>query len=55
MTKLHFTGMPQVQESLAELRARYGDSGPEQAEIVVLRPKLDGVGIEVVGRISAPR
>jgi phosphohistidine phosphatase SixA len=28
---------------------------PEQAEIVVLRPKLDGVGIEVVGRISAPR
>jgi len=35
MTKLHFTAVPQAQDSLAALRARYGDSGPEQADIVV--------------------
>jgi hypothetical protein len=28
---------------------------PEQAEIVVVRPKLDRAGIDVVGRISTPR
>jgi NAD+ kinase len=35
MTKLHFTGVPDAQESLAELRARYGEAGPQEAEIVV--------------------
>ncbi|HWY64253.1 MAG TPA: NAD kinase [Rhizomicrobium sp.] len=35
MTKLHFTGVPQAQDAIGELRARYGDSGPAQAEIVV--------------------
>jgi NAD+ kinase len=35
MTKLHFTGVPDAQESLAQLRARYGEAGPEQADIVV--------------------
>ena len=35
MTKLHFTGVAQAEESLADLRARYGDSGPDDAEIVV--------------------
>jgi len=35
MTKLHFTGVSQAQDSLAELRARFGDCGPDQAEIVV--------------------
>jgi NAD+ kinase len=35
MTKLHFTAVPQAQDSLAELRARYGDSGPADADIVV--------------------
>jgi NAD+ kinase len=35
MTKLHFTAVPQAQDSLADLRARYGDAGPEAAEIVV--------------------
>jgi NAD+ kinase len=35
MTKLHFTGVPDAQDSLAELRARYGEAGPEEAEIVV--------------------
>jgi NAD+ kinase len=35
MSKLHFTAVPQAQDSLAELRARYGDCGPDQAEIVV--------------------
>jgi len=35
MSKLHFTAVPQAQESLTELRARYGDCGPDQAEIVV--------------------
>src|SRR6185369_5242714 len=35
MTKLHFTAVPQAQDSLDELRTRFGDSGPEQAEIVV--------------------
>jgi NAD+ kinase len=35
MTKLHFTAVAQAQDSLAALRARYGDSGPEQADIVV--------------------
>jgi NAD+ kinase len=35
MTRLHFTAVSQAQESLAALRARYGDSGPDQADIVV--------------------
>ncbi|HJS46168.1 MAG TPA: NAD kinase [Rhizomicrobium sp.] len=35
MTKLHFTGVPHAQDSLAELRDRYGEAGPEQADIVV--------------------
>src|SRR5437868_14335082 len=35
MTKLHFTAVPAAQDSLAELRARYGDCGPDDAEIIV--------------------
>src|SRR5258705_4791582 len=35
MTKLHFTAMPHAQEALTELRARYGDAGPGEADIVV--------------------
>jgi len=35
MTKLHFTAVPQAEESLRELRSRYGDVGPEGAEIIV--------------------
>src|ERR1044071_9377837 len=35
MTKLHFTGASQAQDSLAQLRARYGDCGPDSCEIVV--------------------
>ena len=35
MTKLHFTAVPQAAESLADLRARYGDAGPYDADIVV--------------------
>jgi NAD+ kinase len=35
MTKLHFTAVPEAQESLADLRARYGDAGPQEADIVV--------------------
>ena len=35
MTKLHFTAVLQAQDSLAELRARYGDCGPDAAEIIV--------------------
>src|SRR5258705_5682216 len=35
MTKLHFTAMPHAQEALAELRERYGEAGPEHADIVV--------------------
>src|SRR3954462_6676011 len=35
MTKLHFTAVPHAQDSLAELRARYGDCGPDSADIVV--------------------
>jgi NAD+ kinase len=35
MTKLHFTSVPDAQDSLAELRARYGEAGPEAADIVV--------------------
>ena len=35
MTKLHFTAVPQAADSLADLRTRYGDAGPEAAEIVV--------------------
>src|SRR5258705_12309710 len=35
MTKLHFTAMPHAQEALTELRARYGDAGPDEADIVV--------------------
>jgi NAD+ kinase len=35
MTKLHFTAVPHAQDSLAELRVRYGDCGPDEAEIIV--------------------
>ncbi|HEX4637101.1 MAG TPA: NAD kinase [Rhizomicrobium sp.] len=35
MTKLHFTGVPHAQEAIADLRQRYGDSGPDRCEIVV--------------------
>jgi len=35
MTKLHFTAVPHAEETLAALRARYGDAGPEDANIVV--------------------
>jgi NAD+ kinase len=35
MTKLHFTSVPDAAESVAELRARYGDAGAENADIVV--------------------
>jgi NAD+ kinase len=35
MTKLHFTAVPGAEESLADLRARYGDAGPQEADIVV--------------------
>src|SRR3954462_10895864 len=35
MTKLHFTAGPQAQDSLSELRTRYNDCGPEDAEIIV--------------------
>jgi len=35
MTKLHFTATPQAEEALAVLRARFGESGPDNAEIVV--------------------
>jgi NAD+ kinase len=35
MTKLHFTAMPHAQEALSELRARYGDAGPDEADTVV--------------------
>jgi len=35
MTKLHFTGVLDAQESLAELRTHYGEAGPEDADIVV--------------------
>ena len=35
MTKLHFTSVPDASDSVAELRARYGEAGPENAEIVV--------------------
>jgi NAD+ kinase len=35
MTKLHFTGVPQAEDSLVDLRARFGDSGPDKADIVV--------------------
>jgi len=35
MTKLHFTAVPHAEDSLSALRARYGDVGPDAAEIVV--------------------
>jgi NAD+ kinase len=35
MTKLHFTATQQAEDALADLRARFGESGPEKAEIVV--------------------
>src|SRR5215470_3284386 len=35
MTKLHFTAVPQAQDSLAKLRERYGDCGPDKSETVV--------------------
>jgi NAD+ kinase len=35
MTKLHFIAMKEAEESAAALRKRYGESGPEGAEIVV--------------------
>jgi len=35
MTKLHFTAAPQAEDALAALRARFGDAGPDTAQIVV--------------------
>lgn len=35
MTKLHFTGLPGAEQSLAELRQRYGDAGAAGCDIVV--------------------
>jgi NAD+ kinase len=35
MTKLHFTATPQAEDALAVFRARFGDSGPDKADIVV--------------------
>jgi NAD+ kinase len=35
MTKLHFIAVPEAEPSAAALRKRYGESGPEGAEIVV--------------------
>ena len=35
MTKLHFVAVHHAAESVAALRERYGDSGPEDADIVV--------------------
>ena len=35
MTKLHFAAVPGAEDSAAELRARYGDAGPGEADIIV--------------------
>jgi NAD+ kinase len=35
MTKLHFIAVPEVEETAHALRARYGEAGPEGADIVV--------------------
>lgn len=35
MTKLHFIAVPEVEDTARALRARYGEAGPEGAEIVV--------------------
>src|SRR3978361_1422655 len=35
MTKLHFVALHHAAESVAALRERYGDSGPEDADVVV--------------------
>src|SRR6201999_4449605 len=35
MTKLHFIAVKEAEESAAALRKRYGEAGPESAEIVV--------------------
>src|ERR1700749_2750361 len=35
MTKLHVIAVPEAEDSAALLRARYGDAGAEDAEIVV--------------------
>jgi NAD+ kinase len=35
MTKLHFTAAPQAEDALVALRARFGEAGPDNAEIVV--------------------
>jgi len=35
MTRLHFTAVPQAQESLADLQQRYGQAAPGEADIVV--------------------
>lgn len=35
MTKLHFIAVPDAEEAAAALRKRYGEAGPESADIVV--------------------
>src|SRR5476651_350160 len=35
MTKLHFTAVPHAEASITALRARHGDAGPDEADIVV--------------------
>jgi NAD+ kinase len=34
-TALHFVGSPDAQEAVATMRARYGDAGPKDADIIV--------------------
>ncbi len=50
MTKLHFTAMPHAQETLDQLRARYGDAGPKDADIVVALGG-DGFMLQTLARL----
>ena len=35
MTRLHFISVPEVEDTAAALRARYGEAGPDDADVVV--------------------
>jgi len=51
MIKLHFTAVPHAEESVAELIKRYGDAGPEDADIVVSLGG-DGFMLQILHRFT---
>src|ERR1700754_79570 len=52
MTKLHFIAVPEVEDTARALRARYGEAGPDAADIVVALGG-DGVMLQTLHAFTA--